>query len=111
MRSQKADLSLSALFDVALPVVETEGSGDGYFVDNDLLVRKWVPYDDDFVGEPVVQLVVPEKFRGTVLKTAHDEVGHRGIRRAYDCVLRSFFWPKLRRDVANYVRTCHTSAH
>ena len=35
----------------------------GYFLRNGMLVRKWVPCEGDFVGEPVFQIVVPEKFR------------------------------------------------
>ena len=67
-----------------------------------------MPCDGDFVGEPVFQIVVPEVFRDAVLKIAHDESGHLGIRKTYDRVLRFFFWPRLKRDVAKYVKTCHT---
>lgn len=46
------------------------------FLLNELLVRKWVPHGDDFVGDPIIQIVVPVKFRESVLKLAHDESGH-----------------------------------
>jgi len=30
-----------------------------------------------------------------------------GIKKTYDRVLRYFFWPRLKRDVASYVKACH----
>ena len=63
----------------------------GYFFQDKLLVRKWVPCEGDFVGELVFQVVVPEKFCDTVLKTAHDESGHFGCEEN-SWVLRYFFY-------------------
>lgn len=64
--------------------------------------------EDDFIGEPVFQVVVPEKSRDTVLKIAHDESGHLGVRETHDRVLRYFSWPKLKHDVSKYIKSCHT---
>ena len=108
VKCQQTDPSLSSLLDSVFSEAEIQNVAHGYFLQNDLLVRKWVPCDSDFVGEPVFQVVVPDKFRDTVLKIAHDESGHLGVRKTYDRVLRGFFWPKLKRDVSNYVKTCHT---
>lgn len=47
--------------------------------------------------------MVPAKLRESVLKLAHDSAGHWGVRKTYDRVLRHFFWPRLKRDVASYV--------
>ena len=52
------------------------------------------------------QLVVPTKFRPRVLKVAHDESGHFGVRKTYFNVLKQFFWPRVKRDVAEYIKTC-----
>ncbi len=71
-------------------------------------MRKWVPCDGDFVGKAVYQVVMPTEFRDVVLKIAHDCCGHLGVRKTYDQVLRYFFWPRLKRDVAKYVKSCHT---
>lgn len=62
------------------------------------------------MGYSVVQVVVPFKFRDVVLNTSHDGVaGHLGVKETYDKVVRHFFWPQLKRDVANYCKTCKTS--
>ena len=67
-----------------------------------------MPHGDNFVGDPVLQVVVPSKFRTEVLKAAHDHCGHLGVRKTYLYVLRYFFWPCVKGDVASYIRTCST---
>ena len=43
-----------------------------------------------------------------MLNLAHNEVaGHTGVRKTYDRVVRRFFWPKLRKDISSYVKSCH----
>ena len=90
----------------------SEGDGEsalkGYLVQDGLLVRKWVPQGHDFLGDPVFQIVVPEKFRQEVLKMSHDQSGHLGVRKTYESILRYFFWPRLKRDVSVYIKICHT---
>lgn len=56
-----------------------------------VLVRKWVPHGEDFVGDPVFQVVIPSKYHGQVLKLAHDRSGHLDVCKTYDRVLRHFF--------------------
>lgn len=85
-REQHSDLSLAELFDGDVPNVAR-----GYFVQDGMLLRKWFPHGDDFVGDPVVQVVVPTKFQKTVLEVAHDHSGHSGVRKTYDSILRYFF--------------------
>lgn len=54
------------------------------------------------------QIVVPAKFREVVLKTAHGDVaGHLGVRKTYDRVMKYFYWPKLKKEVAGFIKTCH----
>lgn len=43
-----------------------------------------------------------------MLKCSHDQTGHLGVRKTYNPFLRCFFWPRLKRDVAAYIKTCHT---
>ena len=54
-----------------------------------------------------VQVVVPCKFRKAVLDLANDVAGHTGVRKTYDRIVRQFCWPRLRRDVSSYLKTCH----
>lgn len=106
-RSQRADLTISALWSEVLSPEKIQDVALGYFVQGDLLVRKWVPCDANVVGEAIYQVIVPTEFRDMVLKVAHDDCGHLGVRKTYDRVLHYFFWPRLKRDVAKYVKSCH----
>ncbi len=38
-----------------------------------MLVRKWIPYGNDFAGDPIMQVVVPEMYRSLVLRISHDK--------------------------------------
>lgn len=71
-RSQRADSTLSSLWAEVLPSEKIRDVALGYFVQGDLLVRKWVPCEGDFVGKAVYQVVVPAEFCDVVLKMAHD---------------------------------------
>lgn len=105
---QKADSSLSQMFDAVLSKEAGRSAAGGYLQQEGLLVRKWSPHGVSFVGKPVFQVVVPEKFRGEVLKAAHDQLGHLGVRKTYNYILRYFFWPRLKKDVSSYIKTCPT---
>uniref|UniRef100_A0A4W6FVS0 Gypsy retrotransposon integrase-like protein 1 n=1 Tax=Lates calcarifer TaxID=8187 RepID=A0A4W6FVS0_LATCA len=107
-QEQSSDLSLRELFHMVLPGAKGKSAARGYFLQDQLLVRKWVPHGDCFVGNPVFQIVVPEKFREEVLRTAHNQSGHLGVRKTYNYILKYFFWPRLKKDVSRYIRTCHT---
>ena len=107
VKEQLADQSLCSLFERAVPADTFESMAHGYCIQNGLLVRKWTPSNETSVGEPWLQVVVPATARSAVMKTAHDMLGHAGVRKTYDRVMRHFFWPKLKRDVAAYVKTCH----
>ena len=107
IKAQKSDSSLSSLWEQVVPRHQVGDVARGYFVHEELLVRKWVPCVDDMVGVPVFQVVVPQEFRSQVLRTAHDESGHFGVRKTYLYVLKHFFWPRAKKDVAAYIKTCH----
>lgn len=105
---QQADPTLRSLFDLVVPEAGLPKLQSGYFLQGGLLCRKWVFKAESYTNN-VIQVVVPYKFRKAVLQVSHNEVaGHTGVRKTYDRVMRSFFWPNLKRDVALYVRTCHT---
>uniref|UniRef100_A0A3B4ZKQ1 Gypsy retrotransposon integrase-like protein 1 n=1 Tax=Stegastes partitus TaxID=144197 RepID=A0A3B4ZKQ1_9TELE len=107
LQEQQNDPSLKRLFELVLPDTEVGNVASGYFLENKLLFRKWVSFSVDVMQSAVFQLVIPVKLRPLVLKTAHDEGGHFGVKKTYSAVLRHFFWPGLRRDVSSYIRTCH----
>lgn len=86
-REQCLDSSLAELFTTALSDNKVPDASRGYFVQDGLLLRKWSPHGNYFVGDPIVQVVVPTKFHPTVLEVAHDKFGHPGVRKTYDQVL------------------------
>ena len=71
-------------------------------------MKKWRPCDRpaEELCTAITQAVLPESFRKEVLHLAHEVsmVGHLGVRKAQEKILRHFFWPKLHEDV---VACCH----
>lgn len=52
------------------------------------------------------QLVLPEKFRKTVMKALHDDSGHLGIDKTYGLIKERFYWPKMKSDVEEHCKNC-----
>ncbi|KAK0154199.1 Pro-Pol polyprotein [Merluccius polli] len=107
VQEQCNDVSLKEIFERVLPASEISNVATGYFLHNSLLIRKWVPVSEDGVKNDVYQIVFPTKFCSLVLKVAHDECGHFGVRKTYLNILKHFFWPWMKRDVSAYIKTCH----
>lgn len=106
---QMSDKTLADLFDKVVTVEMVRNNAQCYFLLDGVLVRKWVPYSDQGLGEPIFQTVVPISLRNKVLQTSHcDVAGHLGVRKTYDRILQYFFWPGLKRDVSKFIKTCHT---
>ncbi len=57
-------------------------------------------------GEPLYQLVLPQKYRKVALEALHDSVGHMGVERTLDLVRTRFYWPRMSLDVENKISTC-----
>ncbi len=108
---QKQDPTLSPMFEDVVPDETLSNVASGYFISDGVLMRKWtdskMSSQDDWSS--VFQVVVPEAYRSDILYLAHDHClsGHLGIRKTLDRVLRHFFWPGVRSDVAQYCRSCH----
>ncbi|KAI2643088.1 Retrovirus-related Pol polyprotein from transposon 17.6 [Labeo rohita] len=109
IEAQGKDAGLTTLFTAVQSNDDIENAASGYFIKDGILVRKWTPYSDHALGEPIFQIVIPEALRGLVLKTAHGDVaGHLGVKKTYHSLMCYFFWPRLKRDVASFIKTCHT---
>ena len=108
--AQQEDASLHRLRDLA-STGEQRISGKNntthFYADKGLLYRSFrspkVAY-----GDPLHQLVVPVRFRKSVMAIAHDSIlgGHQGIRKTTDKILSSFYWPGIQSDVARFCRSC-----
>ena len=57
-------------------------------------------------GEQVTQLVLPAEFRGAVLRSLHDDMGHLGVDRTTDLLRGRFYWPKMAWEAEKYVKNC-----
>ncbi len=53
VKEQQADESLESLWGLAHHVGEVKNHAQCYFIQNDVLMRKWVPHGEGFVSEPV----------------------------------------------------------
>ncbi|KAJ0033824.1 hypothetical protein NQD34_000931 [Periophthalmus magnuspinnatus] len=106
VQEQRNDPTLRDAFDLVVPEAQIASMANGYFVQNDVLFRKWSP-PGECVFDAVFQIVVPTKFRTAVLEVAHNNAGHFGVRKTYLSLLRHFFWPRVKRDVSAYIKTCH----
>lgn len=108
--AQRSDPGLKPLFARAVDLSESEKLPVCYYLDKDVLMRKFRSADVAANEEwnVVKQIIVPVCYRKDILSLAHDFVGgHLGINKTYNKILPNFFWPGLRRDVAKYCRTCH----
>ena len=59
-------------------------------------------------GKLFVQLVVPEHYRKTIMKLAHEFImsGHLAAKRTIQKVFSEFFWPCITSYIKRYCRSC-----
>lgn len=57
-------------------------------------------------GEGTTQLVLPAEFRGAVLRSLHDDMGHLGVERLTDLLRSRFYWPKMTSEAEQYIKDC-----
>ena len=106
IKAQSEDPTLRDYFD---KVEDTVVKSTGFCLDGGILVRSYCPEDVGAQDEWAVikQIVVPQPYRNFVIDMAHNKfIGHLGCRKTSDKILRCFFWPSLRKDVAKFIKTC-----
>ena len=59
-------------------------------------------------GREDVQLVVPKEWRQKAIEMEHDTkmAGHMGVFKTMERVARKYWWPGMRKDVADWIKTC-----
>uniref|UniRef100_A0A1X7VCP5 Integrase zinc-binding domain-containing protein n=1 Tax=Amphimedon queenslandica TaxID=400682 RepID=A0A1X7VCP5_AMPQE len=85
----------------------SDGVEDGYFKKDSLIFRRWIPPRQG--GETTIdQLVLPKECRQLILYTAHTipSAGHLGKKKTVERILRSFYWPTIYRDTADFCCSC-----
>ena len=55
-------------------------------------------------------LVVPSKMQHKILHAAHENLGHMGINKTYAFLRQRYFWPGMKKQIANHIRTCEQCA-
>ena len=80
-----------------------------YYINNGILMRKWRPLDipADHEWSVIHQIVVPKSYQLEILTMAHD-TSHLGVNKSYHRILHHFNWSKLRKDVSEFCKSCHT---
>lgn len=102
IRAQRVDPSLVKCFASVVKEKTEFNSKQPFFMDNGVLMRRWVSQADEAGKEPdgdwkvVYQVVTPADCRQYILELAHDHLwaGHSGISKTYHRVLKQFFWYK-----------------
>ncbi|XP_076053569.1 uncharacterized protein LOC143032587 [Oratosquilla oratoria] len=106
---QAEDPELASFLNRAVSEVEAQQETNCYYTSSGVLMRKFRPATSPASHPWSVhhQIVIPKPLRQDILSIAHDGVGgHLGTRKTYAKILSHFYWPKLRRDVSTYCRTC-----
>ena len=58
------------------------------------------------LNQTIYQFVLPKAFRNRTISVCHDDYGHLGIDRVTQLLQDRFFWPKMTRDVRDYIMQC-----
>ena len=111
VKEQLQDPTLGLLRETAASERESLEMAEGFFVQGDVLMRKWWLPDRPATEEWSVceQIVLPRCYQGKVLRMAHESplAGHVGVRKTLARIRQYFYWPQLRKDAVNFCRSCH----
>lgn len=94
-------------------VIEKPGKYPAWRVEEDRLLKYSAPRISQLSdGTTNWKYVVPKKNRRDLLERHHDDVsaGHLGTHKTYWRLRERYYWPKMRSDVAKYVRNCKVCA-
>ena len=78
-------------------------------VGGDYNKKHWIEVDGLIVRQSnPEQVYVPTQLRKSIIQLNHDSefAGHLGIDKTVDLILRNYFWPKMRQDIAGYIKHC-----
>ena len=111
IKEQQKDPEVMTLADKAIKFEDVKDEAECLYTKNGLLMRKWRPpeagLDEDW--RVVHQIIIPRIYRKDILSLAHDSpmAGHLGINKTYSKILNHFYWPKMKQDVKEYLKSCH----
>ena len=111
IKEQQKDPEVMTLAEKAIKFEDVKDEAECLYTKDGLLMRKWRPpeagLDEDW--RVVHQIIIPRIYRKDILSLAHDSpmAGHLGINKTYSKILNHFYWPKMKQDVKEYLKSCH----
>ncbi|KAL3220845.1 hypothetical protein MRX96_005282 [Rhipicephalus microplus] len=82
---------------------EAKHKSSDYEIENDILVKKSIEG-----GRVRRRVIIPAALRSSVMIVFHDNNGHIGVEETRDLIQRKYWWPLMRKDIREYVDSCHT---
>ena len=111
IEKQQNDPNISTLYHKASEEADVKSDPVCYYIRNGVLMRKWRPPHTSVNDEWAYryQIVAPQAYHHDILSLAHETPlsGHLGINKTYNKIITHFYWPGLRKDVAEFCKTCH----
>lgn len=112
IRAQQSDPDFIKLSPRIVSETDIEKEPIGYFKRDGLLLRKFRPphvYTDD-ISNTIFQIMVPRLYRNTLIEISHSRpfAGHFGVNKTSIKLLEFYYWPNLRKHVADFVKSCDT---
>lgn len=114
LKAQKSDPSLAKCWAAIVDKAKCNEK-QPFFIEKNVLMRRWVApshtaSESGDESGAVYQVVLPGNCGQQVLALGHENVcsGHLGIAKTYNRVLKHFFWPGMRSEIARFCRTCPT---
>lgn len=96
----EANLMLAQNFDIEIKILKSElekGESKFFEMRNSVVYRKQ--------GDKLL-FYVPSEMEKSVLFKYHDELGHMGVEKVHDIVSKTYWFPKLRKKIADHIQTC-----
>ena len=111
IKAQGADEKLKELYCEAKRSDVCDGY-IGYYVQKGVLMRSWRSVEAPSTHHWMIkkQIVIPEVYKRRVMEIAHEGSlsGHLGVRKTLRRILCHFYWPNVKREVAEYCKSCDT---
>ena len=108
---QISDPKIADLFHKSGGAKEVVQEPNCFYTRHGVLMRTSRPHSVKVDKESTVyhQLVVPKPYQNEILTWVHEATlsGLLGVKKTYSKILGQFYWPKLKRDVAEFCRSCH----
>ncbi|CAH1276865.1 GIN1 [Branchiostoma lanceolatum] len=109
--AQRLDQAIGRLIELKESGGEYPRNTRGESPDVRTLLRQWnrLSIDSDGIlhrrAGTKSQLVMPASLRSLVYRELHENMGHLGAERVVDLARHRFYWPKMQRDIIDYVTT------